>query len=111
MPLCGCASATLSIFTTSAGWVVGAEPASWPVRGQVGGGAGAVALVATAAVLVAADEAEDVDALPRTDDDDVPHAVSTRRTGVVTAIQRVRRRDVGATSTTVPLTATGWGDP
>src|SRR3954465_3876219 len=45
MPDCGCASGTLSIFTTSAGLVTVLGSPSTPVNGATGGGAGAVVLV------------------------------------------------------------------
>ena len=52
MPLCGCATATLSIFTARIGRTIDTGSVGKPSNGHVGGGGGAVVVVGGGAVVV-----------------------------------------------------------
>src|SRR4051812_41115606 len=89
MPLCGCATATLSIFTARIGLTIDIGSVGKPRSGQVGGGGGAVVVGGSGAVVVvgAVVVAGALLALPPP-----PHAVMTNRQTAVRPIQRMVRR-------------------
>src|SRR4051794_36114533 len=115
MPLCGCATATLSIFTARMGLTIDIGSVGKPSNGQVGGGGGggAVVVVGSAVVVVeAVVVAGALLALPPS-----PHAVTAKRQASARLIERrVLRGTVSwppcaTTTATRPLCrgGSGWG--
>src|SRR4051812_2868944 len=85
MPLWGCATATLSIFTARIGLTIDAGSVGKPSNGHVGGGGGAVVVVAGGVVVVdgLVVVVGALFALPPP-----PHAVTANRHATARAIQR-----------------------